>query len=105
MPDSLESHTTARHRPAAEFSVGRIVYAPLMLSLPFSLPLTAAVIVTIAMGWLPASADSGTHWAEALAVMPQIFVICVCACWLAFGLAMARSRRRAVPVTDRRSDL
>jgi hypothetical protein len=71
--------------------VRRRFYVPLMISLPVSLSLTVTVVVATALGWIPAIvpiASGETGWIEALARIPQIFVVSVCACWLLFGLSV-----------------
>ena len=96
MTYSLESSSDSQARSMAPFSLRRCFYAPLMLSLPVSLPLTGAVVIAAATGWLPAIvpiSTGETRWAEALALIPQTFVLCVCACWLLFGLSVPLSGR------------
>jgi hypothetical protein len=89
MAHSRESSRDSQARSIAAFSMRRHVYVPLILSLPVSLPSTCAVIIAAATGWLPAIvpiATGQTKWAEALALIPQAFVLFVCACWLLAGL-------------------
>ena len=77
-------------------SLRRRFYLPLMISLPLSMFLTVTAVIATALGWLPAiiPIPSGeTGWIEALAMIPQIFVVCVCACWLLFGLSVPLSHR------------
>jgi hypothetical protein len=94
MARSLES-SRVRQAPLAAFSLRRRFYVPLILSFPFSLSLTAAVMIAAAMGWLPGApiAAGETEWTAALAMLPQTFVVCVCAGWLLFGLLVPLSGR------------
>lgn len=80
----------------ARFSVIQHVYAPLMLSLPVSLTLTAALLFAITIGALPVtpSHSMDARFADALTLLPQLFVVCVSACWLLFGLCMPFSALR-----------
>jgi hypothetical protein len=82
--------------PVQPISLRRTLYAPLLLSLPISLPLTGAAIIAGAFGWLPIGlpfATGDTRWADALALIPQTFVVCVCACWLLTAVSLPFSRR------------
>jgi hypothetical protein len=96
MTRPLESRQAMQRRSITPFSLRRTLYAPLMFSFPVSLGLTCVAVIANAVGWLPAVvpvATGETRWAEALALVPQTFVVCVCACWLLFGLSLPLSRR------------
>ena len=96
MAGSLESSVGKEARSLTTFSVRRALYAPLVLSFPLSLALTCGVVIACAVGWLPAVvpiAAGETQWAEALALIPQTFVVCVCACWLLVVLSMPLAGR------------
>jgi hypothetical protein len=98
MTRPLESRQATPRRSIAPFSLRRTLYAPLMLSFPVSLGLTCVVVIASAVGWLPGIvpvATGDTRWADALALVPQTFVVCVCACWLLFGLSLPLSGRRS----------
>jgi hypothetical protein len=98
----LEFGATRQAPPFAGFSMRRSVYVPLMLSLTVSLPLTSAALIATAAASSGATGDA--RLADALALFPQMFVICVSACWLAFGLFVPRSRqwynRDSMPTRD-----
>ncbi len=87
-----------RREPATRlrFSVVQHVYAPLILSLPISLTLTGVLLLAITVGALPVtpSHSMDTRFADALTLLPQLFVLCVSSCWLLFGIYMPFSALR-----------
>lgn len=98
----LEFGATRQAPPFAGFSMRRSVYVPLIRSLTVSLPLTSVALIAAAAASPGATGDA--RLADALALFPQVFVICVSSCWLAFGLFVPRPRRshnrRCMPTTD-----
>jgi hypothetical protein len=78
----------------AVFNVRRTLYVPLVVSLIVSTPLTCAVALAMAAGWLrvlvPGTPRNAT---AALFFFPHVFVVCVCGCWLVTALLLPRSTR------------
>ena len=96
MPHSIEFGATQPATTRMTFSVVQRVYAPLILSLPISLTLTAVLLIAITIGVLPVSPSRtiNARLTDALTLLPQLFVVCVSACWLLFGLCMPFSALR-----------
>ena len=94
MRSRREFDVTERTQP--RFSLVQHVYAPLILSLPVSLALTSVLLLTITLGVVSVSPSRtiDARFAEALTLLPQVFVVCVLSCWLLFGLCLPFSVRR-----------